>query len=155
MPSPEAPETARGADAASVERTADELRVLVGRLRRRLREEIDTRELTPSQTSILHRIDRDGAATASDLAAAERVRPQSAAATIGVLEERGFVTRHQDPADGRRLLVTLTDAGRAFLDDKQRAGQEWLTRALSERLTDAERATVARALTILGRLVDR
>jgi DNA-binding MarR family transcriptional regulator len=142
-------------DAASVERTADQLRVVVGRLRRRLREEIDTRELTPSQTSILHRIDRGGPATASDLAAAERVRPQSAAATIAVLEERGFVARRQDPADGRRQLVSLTDDGRAFLDDKQRAGQEWLTRALSEHLTDAERATVADALTILGRLVDR
>lgn len=142
-------------DAASVERTADQLRVVVGRLRRRLREEIDTRELTPSQTSILHRIDRGGPATASDLAAAERVRPQSAAATIAVLEERGFVARRQDPADGRRQLVSLTDDGRAFLDDKQRAGQEWLTRALSEHLTDAERATVADALTILGRLVER
>lgn len=142
-------------DVTSVERTADELRVVVGRLARRLREEIDTRELTPSQTSILHRIDRDGPATASDLAAAERVRPQSAAATIAILDERGFVTRHQDPRDGRRQLVTLTDAGRAFLDDKARTGQEWLTRTLSERLSDDDRATVARALAILGRLVEK
>jgi DNA-binding MarR family transcriptional regulator len=134
---------------------ADELRVVFGRLRRRLRETYDTRELTPSQTSILSRIGKEGPSSASDLAAAERIRPQSAAATLAVLEERGFVTRQQDPNDGRRQLVSLTDAGRAFLDDKQRAGQEWLTRALSEHVTDAERATIAEALTILGRLVDQ
>jgi DNA-binding MarR family transcriptional regulator len=134
---------------------ADDVRVVFGRLRRRLRETYDTRELTPSQTSILSRIGKQGPSSASELAAAERIRPQSAAATLAALEERGFVTRAQDPNDGRRQLVSLTDAGRAFLDDKQRAGQEWLTRALSERLTDAERATVAEALTILGRLVDQ
>lgn len=133
---------------------ADELRVVFGRLRRRLRETYDTRELTPSQTSILSRIGKTGPTSASELAAAERIRPQSAATTLAALEERGFVARHQDPHDGRRQLVSLADAGRAFLDDKERAGQEWLTHALAD-LTAADRATVAQALTILGRLVDQ
>ena len=62
-------------------RAARELRVVVGRLRRRLREVSATGDLTPSQTSVLSRLGQDGAASASDLAAAERVRPQSMAAS--------------------------------------------------------------------------
>ena len=131
---------------------ARDLRVLVGRLRRRLREVDDVRELTASQLAVLGRLERDGAASASDLAKAERVRPQSMAATIGVLEERGLVARRPDPDDGRRQLVALTEVARHFVSGSRRARDEWLTRALRERYSDAERATIAEALALLDRL---
>ena len=37
------------------------------------------------------------------------------------LEERGWVVRRRDPADGRVVLVSLTDAGTAALDDVRAA----------------------------------
>jgi hypothetical protein len=83
---------------ASSVRAAHEVRVAVGRLRRRLRESHDRDELTPSQTSLLSRLDREGPHTASELAAAEGVRPQSVAASLAVLAERGMVSR---PTGGR------------------------------------------------------
>jgi DNA-binding MarR family transcriptional regulator len=138
--------------APSAVRAAREIRVVVGRLRRRLKETYDNGDLTPSQTSLLSRLDKDGAATASALAAAERVRPQSVAATLSTLDERGLIERRPDPDDGRRQLVSVTAAGRAFLDDKRRIGEEWLARALHERFTEAERRSVIEAMALLERL---
>lgn len=131
---------------------AREVRVTVGRLRRRFRETYDTEGLTPSQTSVLSRLDKEGPASASALAAAERVRPQSMAATLSVLEERGLIQRRPDPDDGRRQLVSASEAGRAFLADKRRAGEEWLARSLQDRYTEEERQTVIAALALLDRL---
>lgn len=134
---------------------AREVRVVVGRLRRRLREAYDTNELTPSQTSLLSRLGKQGPASLSDLAAAEQVRPQSTAATLNALDERGLIRRRPDPNDRRRFLVSLSDAGERFLTDKRRAGEEWLARALQERFSEDERQTVITAMTLLDRLSER
>jgi DNA-binding MarR family transcriptional regulator len=131
---------------------AREVRVVYSRLRRRLRETYDTGGLTPSQTSVLSRLDKEGPASTSELAAAERVRPQSMAATLGALDERGLIRRRPDPGDGRRHLVEMNEAGRALMDDKRRAGEEWLARSLQESLTEEERQTVIEALALLERL---
>lgn len=136
----------------SAVRAAREVRTVVGRLRRRLKQTYDTEGLTPSQTSVLSRLDKDGPASTSDLAVAEGVRHQSMAATLAVLDERGLIERRADPGDGRRQLVSVSRAGHAFLDDKRRAGEEWLARALQERFTERERQAVLEALTLLDRL---
>lgn len=133
-------------------RAAYQVRTVVGRVRRRLRKSYDMEGLTPSQTSALSRLDRAGSASISELAAAEGVRHQSMAATLAVLAERGLTERRADPADGRRQLVSLSEAGCAFLHGKRRVGQEWLTRALHERYTESERQLVLEALALLDRL---
>lgn len=140
--------------AASAVRAARDVRVVVGRLRRRLKETYDTGDLTPSQTSVLSRLDKDGPATASALATAERVRPQSVATILSALDERGLITRRPDPDDGRRQLISVSPAGREFLDDKRRAGEEWLARALQERFTESERHTLIEAMALLERLTN-
>lgn len=133
-------------------RAAREIRVVYSRLRRQLRELYDTRELTPSQTSVLSRLDKEGPKSASELATAERVRPQSMAATLAVLDERGMVRRRPDPGDGRRQLVSLTAAGREFVTDKRRAGEEWMARTLQDRFSEDERQTIIAAMALLDRL---
>ncbi|MFF2147697.1 MarR family winged helix-turn-helix transcriptional regulator [Kitasatospora sp. NPDC058190] len=132
---------------------ARELRAVFSRLRRTLQEKIQgASDLTPSQTAVLSRLIGDGPASASVLAAAERVRPQSMAATLAALEEHGLVGRRPDPEDGRRQLVSLTEAGLAWIADSRRAREEWLARALQEEFTEAERATVLAALPLIDRL---
>jgi DNA-binding MarR family transcriptional regulator len=136
----------------SAVRAARDIRVAVSRLRRQAVDLADTQELTPSQLSVLSRLGKDGPASASDLAAAERIRPQSVAATLAVLEERGFVTRKPDPADRRRQLISLTRNGKALFDDRRRHSEEWLGRALEDRLTESERQTVIEAAALLEKL---
>ncbi|MEU5847161.1 MarR family winged helix-turn-helix transcriptional regulator [Saccharopolyspora shandongensis] len=138
----------------SAVRTARELRTAVGRLRRRFRQAYDAEGLTPSQMSALNRLDRSGPASTSDLAAAEGVRHQSMAATLNVLDERGLIERRADPDDGRRQLVSVSDAGHLFLADKRRAGEEWLARALQDNYTERERQTVLKALVLLEKITE-
>ncbi|HEV7655575.1 MAG TPA: MarR family transcriptional regulator [Mycobacteriales bacterium] len=133
-------------------RVAGDLRVLVGRLRRRLREVADVGDLSPSQVSVLSRLEKGGGASASDLAALERVRPQSMAATLAVLDQHGLIRRDADPGDGRRQLVSLTVAGRERVEGTRAAREEWLARALQDRYTDAERRILVDALALLDRL---
>ena len=138
----------------SAVRAARELRAVVSRLVRRLRETYGPTELTPSQTSVLSRLDKQGDASVGDLAAVERIRHQSMATTVGGLEQRGLVARRPDPDDGRRQLVSVSAAGRTFLADRRRAGEEWLTRVLHERCSEAERRQLLDATALLERIVN-
>lgn len=129
---------------------AQQLLVTFSRLRHRMRE--FTTGLTPSQTSILSRLDRGGESTASQLAQAERVRPQSITPTLNVLADRGLIVRRADPNDGRRQLISLSEAGRAGVRDVRRAENEWLTRSLRENLSEAELQNLRECLTMLARI---
>ncbi|MBO0826824.1 MAG: MarR family transcriptional regulator [Streptosporangiales bacterium] len=132
---------------------ARDLRVLFGRLRRTLREVAATDDLSASQASVLARLVKDGPTSASVLAGAERVRPQSMATTLAALEERALIARAPDPEDGRRQVITLTAAGRDLADGARASREEWLTRALQDRYSARERATINEALGLLDRLV--
>ncbi|MET8224758.1 MarR family transcriptional regulator [Streptomyces sp. NPDC005301] len=136
----------------SAARAAQDLRVVFSRLRRRIREVAETQDLTPSQVSALTLLSKSGAATASGLAAAEGVRPQSMAATLAALDRHGLIARNPDPGDGRRQLVTLTDAGREYVEGNRQAREEWLARAFQDRCTEAERQTVIEAIALVERL---
>ena len=136
----------------SAARAAQDLRVAFSLLRRRIREVSEAQDLTPSQVSALTLVSKSGAATASALAATEGVRPQSMAATLAALDQYGLIQRNPDPGDGRRQLVTLTDAGRERVEGTRQARSEWLARAFQERCTEDERQTVIEAMALLERL---
>src|SRR6202451_556005 len=89
---------------------ASELRVLLGKLKRRLREHANTGDLSLSQMAVLGYLDRAGPSTVAALARAEGVRPQSMGATVAALEEAGFVSGAPHPADGRQIVLSLTAA---------------------------------------------
>jgi DNA-binding MarR family transcriptional regulator len=131
---------------------AGELLTLYGKIRRTtLVGKVD--DVTASQSAVLGRLIRDGATTTAELARAEGVRPQSMGATVQALVDLGLATRDPDPADGRRTIVSATDAGRAAREDSHRSR----TRLLAERLAALDpddRATVARSIAILGPVVE-
>ncbi|MEU7912065.1 MarR family winged helix-turn-helix transcriptional regulator [Microbispora bryophytorum] len=128
---------------------AGETWVAVSRLVRRLRELDAEGDLSSGQASVLVRLAKHGPASASELAAAERVRPQSMAAIVQALERAGLVERHRDPEDGRRQLVTLTEPGRERRLDDRRAREAWLARALQEHCTEAQLRTIIEAMALL------
>jgi DNA-binding MarR family transcriptional regulator len=130
---------------------AHELRETVGRVVRRLRVEPGP---PVAQMTVLGRLDRCGPASVSDLAAAERMRPQSMAQTVRDLEAGGLVVRSPDPGDRRRAFVDLTDAGRTLLHDTRLQREGWLSETLERELDERERALLAQALALLGRIAD-
>lgn len=130
---------------------ASDLRVVLGGLVRRLRSE---HRFPLSHGTVLGRLDREGAQSVSDLAAAERVRPQSMAQTIQDLEADGLVARRPDPDDRRRALVELTAEGRAALEADRRHREGWLARAIAEDLSADEQRLLRDAVGLLRRLAD-
>lgn len=130
---------------------ASELRIVLGQLIRRLRTQL---RFPLAQATVLGRLDRHGPMGVSDLAAAERVRPQSMAQTVADLETAGMVTRRPDPDDGRRALVELTPDGLSTLRADRRDRDGWLARAIAEDLDAADQATLRRSVELLRRLAD-
>ncbi|TVT53537.1 MarR family transcriptional regulator [Amycolatopsis rhizosphaerae] len=130
------------------------VRGVIGQLHRRLRQVDNAGVLTPSQSAVLGRLYRDGPATQAQLAAAEHVRQQSMAATLGVLDELGFLDRARDPRDGRRVILSLSEPGEKTVRGVSQNRQEWLAQALST-LTAEERETLAKALPLLRRVAQR
>jgi DNA-binding MarR family transcriptional regulator len=133
---------------------ARDLRVMFSRLRRRLLEVATAEDLTPSQTAVLIRLVKDGPASTSQLAGAERVRPQSMATTLAGLDRHGLIARAPDPEDGRRQLITLTTVGRKHAENDRKVRDEWLVRAMQDRYTEPERRVINEALTLLERITD-
>ena len=136
-------------------KVAGELRTVFSRLRRRFREVADTGDLTPSQTSVLSRLSKNGPATATELAAAERVRPQSMTATLAAIEQHGYLRRTPDPHDGRRQLISLSAAGVDLVEGTRREREEWMAAALASDFTEDERQTILTALVLLDRLAEK
>jgi len=141
--------------AESAAGAARDLRVVFTRLRRQLRSLATDGDLTPSQTAALIRLFKEGASSASVLAEAERVRPQSMATIVAALEQRGLIERAPDPEDGRRQLISLTKAGRQRAETNRQVREEWLARAMQERYTEPERRIILDALSLLERLTDQ
>jgi DNA-binding MarR family transcriptional regulator len=130
-----------------------ELRGFNGKLKRRLREQADVGDLTPSQTAALLRLESDGSATTSGLARAQGMRPQSMGAVVATLEAAGHVVGAPDPADGRQVLLSLTEACRRWLTEGRAARQDWLSRTIEARLSPPEQELLAAAMPLLQRLV--
>lgn len=137
--------------AVDTTRLASELRIVLGHLMRRLRAE---HRFSLSQGAVLGRLDREGTKSIGDLALAERVRPQSMTQTISDLESDGLIARRADPADGRRILVELTEQGRQTLAADRRQREGWLARAIAEDLTAPEQRVLSQALALLRRLAE-
>ena len=133
---------------------ARDLRVVFSRLRRRLKDLATDDDLSPSQTAVLNRLWKEGASSASALASAERVRPQSMATIVAVLEQRGLIARTPDPEDRRRQLISLTPTGRRRAESNRQVREEWLARAIHERYSERERRVILDALALLERLTD-
>jgi DNA-binding MarR family transcriptional regulator len=133
---------------------AGDLRVALGKLKRRLREQTHPNDFTDSQKSVLVRLDRAGPATVSALARAESVRPQSMRVTVAALEKMGAVSGRPDPTDGRQSLIDLTPDFRKALDANRAAKDDWLLRAVQTQLSHRERAELAATVKLLQRLAE-
>ena len=140
------------AEDLDVRDVAAALHVSVGLLLRRLRQVRVAGGLSVPETSALARLDRYGPASSSELARAEQISPQSMGATLSALEARGLVARGPGVSDGRRVVLSVTEAGRRLLRDKRDARTEQLAGALAAGFTREELGQLMAAAPLLERL---
>ena len=133
---------------------AGALRRSVTLLMRRLRLNRTEEVFSPSKLIVLGSLYRGGPVTATDLAARERIRPQSLTRLLAFLEERGFVSRQPDGTDRRRLLINITEDGKKALEMDFRRREVWLAAAMTRYLSVVEREALFHASRLLDRLTE-
>lgn len=135
-----------------IQEIAGALRTSISLLLRRIRQTEAGGELTLPETSALALLDRGGPTTASSLASLEQISPQSMSATLASLESGGLIVRRQDPEDGRRAIITMTEQGKRMLRSRRAARTGRITRALSNGFTPAELRRLAAVAPLIERL---
>lgn len=100
---------------------------------------------------MLAHLNRRGSMTAGEIAAVERVQPQTLTRTLAALEDKGTIRRRADPADRRRSALSITETGREVLFTDMRQRDSWLSLAMEAELTPTER----RLLYLAGELMER
>ena len=137
---------------ANIHQTAAALQLSVGLLKRRARETARDGELSSPEISVLSRLDRNGPGTTAALARWEQITPQAVGATVAVLEARELIARAPDPEDGRRSILTITQAGERALRAGRNALTDLMTGALSRGFTPGEIEQLRVAAPLIERL---
>jgi DNA-binding MarR family transcriptional regulator len=130
------------------------MRAVFRKLKLRYREHGGANDLTPSQASVLLRLEKDDSATVSSLARTEGMRPQSMSAIVAPLQESGLISGAPDPGDGRQTLMSLTPKCLKWIQKGRAARQDWLTATITQKLSIQEQEELQGALELLTRLVD-
>ncbi len=110
-------------------------------------------DLTLAQLSILLTLLDRGPIRMTELAAHERVRTPTTTVAIRRLERLGLVKRSRDPSDLRAVLVEVTPDGLVQHREALATRRAFLESLLSK-LSDDDRATLAKALAPLERLAN-
>jgi DNA-binding MarR family transcriptional regulator len=131
-----------------------EIRTVFRNVKRHLRDQGKHGDLTPSQISVVLRLEECGSATVSSLARVEGMRPQSMSAVMAPLQEAGLVNGSPDPNDGRQTLMSLTPKCLKWLKQSRARRQDWLTKRISQKLSAGQQEKLHAALGLLTKLVE-
>lgn len=131
--------------------SVNRLRNAVMHTARRLRSAAAEEGLTPSQSSVLATLVRQGPMRAGDLAAAEAVNPTMLSRILGHLEEAGLIERAADPDDARSTVARATSTGRRRIG-RLRVRRAAVLRARLAELTPEQVAALRAALPALEAL---
>lgn len=130
----------------------DRLHSVAIHLLRRLRIEDDRAGLGAPRLSALSVLVFRGEMTLGQLAAIEQVRPPSMTRLVRELEKDGFVSTAPHPDDGRATLVRPTSEGAGIVQEG-RSRRVRVLQTMLDGLSDRDRKTLRRAVTILGRIL--
>ncbi|WP_374197486.1 MarR family winged helix-turn-helix transcriptional regulator [Microbacterium sp. cx-55] len=154
QPADSAPPADAAADPADHSADASELRMATFRLARRLRGQRAVDTMSDGQFAVLAGLKVHGDHTLGELAARERVTAPSMNRTVNGLEESGYVIRTPDEQDRRKVNISLTDEGRAVVQETVRRRDAWLEEALGH-LSAAERDILGQAAQIMRGVAER
>jgi DNA-binding MarR family transcriptional regulator len=133
---------------------AHEIRTSLFRLVRRLRQERPEGELSYSQLNVLGWLEREGPMTNADLAVAERVTPQTMMRATTDLVASELISRADNPADRRQILLKITTAGTTLVREDRRRRDTFLSKAMETTLTPTERELLRLAAGLMDKLAE-
>ena len=108
-------------------------------------------EMSLTAASTLRRLERSGPHRLCELYAPEGVSQPAMTQLVTRLEKEGLAERRGDPSDGRAVVVSITEAGRAAVA-RRRDGRAQALAALLESLPADDHAAIVAALPALERL---
>jgi DNA-binding MarR family transcriptional regulator len=111
-------------------------------------------DLSLSERAALSRLDKGGSTSSAELARLDQITPQAMGNILTSLESRGLVQRSADPHDGRRIIVSLTEAGHEVQRHKRDARTRQIADALAAGFDPAELGALRAAAPLLERLAD-
>ena len=134
---------------------ASHLRITIHRLVKLLRRQTNNdSDLSLTERSTMGSLYNHGELAASALAQMEKVTTQSMSQIINHLYELNYIHKTPSEEDKRKILLSLTTEGKAFVEDSRQRKQEWLAHALHEKVSPAEKDLLMEALRIMTKLID-
>ena len=130
----------------------DELRMLLQRVARRIRNNRADGTMSDAKLGVLFRLEASPAAPGL-LAERERVTPPSMNRTLNTLEQQGLITRSPDPDDARKVVVAITGAGLDVIRETRRLRTRWFSQQLAA-LSAEERAALEAVIPVLRRIAE-
>ncbi len=131
---------------------ANDLRPVLLRLARELRQETEQLGVTSRQVTLLWLIRVNPGLSLRELAAEERISAPALSGHVDRLEKAGLIERSRDESDRRRVGLTLTAEGGKLLKRVRARRTTWLAERLRG-LDDDELAALERAIEPLGKLL--
>ncbi|MFF2653737.1 MarR family winged helix-turn-helix transcriptional regulator [Streptomyces sp. NPDC058045] len=110
-------------------------------------------KLSFTTLSVLDTLAVGGPRRLTSLAKTEQISQPGLTQLVTRLENEGLLERRPDPADGRAVLIHLTENGRKIRQDRQQSRDRYLAPLIAQ-LTPAERQSLAAALPALYRLAE-
>jgi len=134
---------------------ATQLRTVLHRLVKVLRKHTrNDAMLSLTERSTLGALYRHGQLLPTELAQMEKVTTQSMSQVVGHLFEIAYISKMTAESDKRKVYLSLTPAGREYVEQLQHDKEEWLSEALHEKTNEREKEVLAEAMAILTRLID-
>jgi DNA-binding MarR family transcriptional regulator len=110
--------------------------------------------MSSSRLLLLARLQREGSATASALAAHLRLQPQSMTRLIASMERHGYIARHPDAYDARQMLIEITEEGKLALRRDLGGRRRRLTDAMERTVSESERGVLVFAAELMERIAE-
>ena len=131
------------------------LRTVIHRLVKLLRRETHGEgALSLTERSVMGSLYQQGELLPTALAQQEKVTTQSMSQIINNLYESGLIGKTPSGVDRRKVLLSLTDKGRQYVEDNRQRKQEWLAHALHQKVSPAEKDVLMDAMKILINIIE-
>jgi len=132
---------------------ASSLRSIVSLMHKRLRKQVNTPvSYSMSEALTLSHLCNAESLSPSELAGLIWVKTQSMSEVLVHLKEMGLITKTQSLTDKRKFAISITEEGRRVVEQSRYERDEWLSNAIDNKLTAAEKKVLTEAVKLMEKL---